>query len=191
MTIAIRTRRSNSTGSPLHKLGAAITLLVTAAAPTAAATTISTAATTAVPATVASTTTVSTATASALHFRASFIYIEGASADLASVERSDCFVSLFCIGHFHKSETARAAGVPIGHDADAIHLSMRSEQLPQFVFTSVEIQVAHEDIFHANSLKLSYLRASTSAEEQRLVGRAEKPEMANSQMRAKYSRSGI
>jgi hypothetical protein len=62
-------------------------------------------------------------------------------------------------------------------------LSMRREQLPQFVFPGIEIQIAHENIFHANSLGMSYLRASPSAEEQRLLGLAEKPEMANSQMR--------
>jgi hypothetical protein len=68
---------------------------------------------------------------------------------------------------------------------------MRREQLTQFVFSGIEIQIAHKYILHANSLGMSYLRASTSAEEQRLVGRAEKPEMANSQMRTQYSRSGI
>jgi hypothetical protein len=110
---------------------------------------------------------------------------------LAAIEGCDGFVALFRVGHFYKPETARAAGVAISHDADAIHLSVRREQLAQFVFPGVEIQIAHEYILHANGLKLSYLRASTSAEEQRLVGRAEKPEMANSQMRAKYSRSEI
>jgi hypothetical protein len=173
-------------------VGASFTLLVASAASAAAATTISAAPTpTAVSATVSTTATVSAATAATLHFRAGFVHIEGAAADLAAVEGCDGFVAFFRIRHFHKSETAGAAGVTVGHDADAIHLSMRREQLPQFVFPGVEIQIAHEYILHANGLKLSYLRASTSAEEQRLVGRAEKPEMANSQMRAKYSRSGM
>jgi hypothetical protein len=149
------------------------------AATAAAATAISAAATTTVSATVSTATTVSAATAAALNFGASFIYVQGASADLAAVEGCDGFVSLFGVGHFYKPETAGTTGVPVGHDADAIHLSMRCEQLAQFVFPGIEIQIAHEYILHANGLKLSYLRASTSAEEQRLVGRAEKPEMAN------------
>jgi hypothetical protein len=130
-----------------------------------------------------------TATAAALHFGTGFVHVQSASPHLAAVEGRDGFVSLFRIGHLYESESARTSGVPVGHDAHAIHLTMRREQLSEFVFTSIEIQIAHEDVFHADSLGMSYLRASPSAEEQRLLGLAEKPEMATSQMRTKYSRS--
>jgi hypothetical protein len=137
---------------------------------------------------------VSAATAAAttaLHFGTGFVHVQSAAAHLAAVEGRDGFVSFLRIGHLYESEAARTSGVPVGHDAHAIHLTMRREQLSEFVFTRIEVQIAHEDVFHASSLGMSYLRASPSAEEQRLFGLAEKPEMANSQMRTKYSRSGI
>jgi hypothetical protein len=155
---------------------------VTAAVPASA---------TSVTAPVSAATAVAAATAAALHFGTGFVHVQSASAHLAAVEGRDGFVSLFRIGHLYESEAARTSGVPVGHDAHTIHLAMRREQLSEFVFTRIEIQIAHEDVFHASSLGMSYLRASPSAEEQRLLGLAEKPEMANSQMRTKYSRSGI
>jgi hypothetical protein len=82
-------------------------LLVASATTAAAATTISTAAAS-VPAAVAATATVSAATAAtaaAFNFRTGFVYVQGASANLAAVEGCDGFVSLFRVGHFYKSET--------------------------------------------------------------------------------------
>jgi hypothetical protein len=144
-----------------------------------------------VTAAVSAATAVASATPATLHFGTGFVHVQSASAHLAAVESRDGFVSLFRIGHLYESEAARTSGVPIGHDAHPIHLPMRREQLSEFVFTSIEIQIAHEDVFHANRLGMSYLKGSPSAEEQRLLGLAEKPEMATSQMRTKYSRSGI
>ena len=53
---------------------------------------------------------------------------------------------------FHKAEPARAPGVAIGHDADAIHLTMGFEHLPQFFFRSIEVEIPNENILQANSL---------------------------------------
>jgi hypothetical protein len=71
---------------------------ISAAAATAAAT--SAAAPSAVTATVAA------ATTAALGFRPGLIDVEGASAHVRSIESSDGFLALFCVGHLHKTEAA-------------------------------------------------------------------------------------
>jgi hypothetical protein len=81
-------------------------LLITSAATTPASTTIPTTAPTTMAAAVSATTTVATTTAASLYFGTGLVYVESASADLAAVEGGDRFVSLFRVGHLHKSETA-------------------------------------------------------------------------------------
>ena len=51
------------------------------------------------------------------------------------------------------------ASVPfaVGHDADAIDLAVGLEQLTQFVFRRVEIQVSHKDVLQASASGVSYL----------------------------------
>ena len=56
------------------------------------------------------------------------------------------------VGHFHKTEPARAAGVAVGHDADPVYLSVRLEHLPQFFFRSIEVEVPNENILQASGL---------------------------------------
>jgi hypothetical protein len=92
---------------------------------------------------------IASATSTAFYLRTRFIYIERASANLAAVESGYRFFAFLSICHFDEAEAARASGVTVGHDADAIYLSMSGEELPQFVFGSIEIQVANKDILHA------------------------------------------
>ena len=60
-----------------------------------------------------------------------FIDDEVAAARRLPVQGGDGFVSVFRVGHLHKTEPARATGVPIGHDTDAVYLPVRLEHLPQ------------------------------------------------------------
>jgi hypothetical protein len=110
---------------------------------------------------------------------------------LGAVQCGDSFLSVFRIGHFHETEAPRAAGIAVGHNADTVYLSVGLEQLPQLIFRSVEVEVPNKDVLQANCLCLSYLSVLDFGAKQRLVGLAEKPELANIQMRGEYSRSWV
>ena len=95
---------------------ASLVTSASAATPTAAATAISAA--------VSTTASAVASTASAMFSLGTrLIYVERASADLGAVQRRDGLVALFIAGHFHKTESARAPGITIGHDAHPVHLS--------------------------------------------------------------------
>jgi hypothetical protein len=95
---------------------------------------------------------ISTAATAALDFGTRFVHVQGASANLSAVQRRNGFLSIFPTGHFDEAEAARAPGIPVGHDADAVHLSVYLEKLPQFVFRSVEVEVANKDVLQASCL---------------------------------------
>ncbi len=144
-------------------------LLIAVAATTtaAAATTITAAATatiSAVAATAASASVAAATTSAALRLGASFVDVDGASADLGAVERRDGFLAVLVAGHFHETEAAGAAGIAIGHDAYAVYLSVTLKQLPQFILTGVEAEVPHKNILHASfpCIELSEVRAQWS-----------------------------
>jgi hypothetical protein len=105
----------------------------------------------------ASAPTTATSTAGAFRFRSRFIHIQGASADLRAIQCRDRFLSVLGACHLDKAETARASGVPVGHDADPVHLSMHFEKLAQFFFRRVEIQVSNKDVLQASASGVSYL----------------------------------
>src|SRR4029077_7393552 len=122
-------------------------------------------------ATAAATTTVTTAisaTASAvastasgvLSLRTCFIYIERTSTDLRAIQSGNGLVAIFVTGHFHKTESARASGIAVRHDADAVDLPKRLKHLPQFVFRCVKAQVADKNILQAYSSALICRSAS-------------------------------
>jgi len=94
---------------------------------------------------------VAPAASSVLGLRPRLIHVECSSADLRAVQRGDGLLAIFVIGHFHKAETARAPGIPVGHDADAVYWSERLKNPPQFVFRCIEIQVPHENILQAST----------------------------------------
>jgi hypothetical protein len=113
---------------------------------TIAATAAATAAPAAIPAATATT------TAAALHLGTGFVDVQGAATYLGSVQGGDRFVSLFPVRHLHETKAARAAGVAIGHDADAVNLSMRLEHLSQFFLGRIEVKVPNENILQASRL---------------------------------------
>jgi hypothetical protein len=114
---------------------------------TIAATAATTAATAAIPAATATTT-----AAAALHLGTGFVDVQGAATYLSSVQGGDRFVSLFPVRHLHETKAARAAGVAIGHDADAVNLSVRLEHLSQFFLGRIEVKVPNENILQASRL---------------------------------------
>jgi hypothetical protein len=118
-----------------------------AATPAAAATTVPTA----VPASAAAF--ASTATAAGMFgFWARFIHIQRASANLRAVQRGDCLIALFVIGHFDEAEAAGAASLAVGHNADPIYRTEGFENLPEIFFRGIEIQVPHKNVFHGPPL---------------------------------------
>jgi hypothetical protein len=121
-----------------------------AATTTTAASTASTASSTA--STTAIATAVATASAGALSLWTSLVDVERAAVHLRPIEGSDSLLSIFSAGHFHKAETARAAGVAVGHNAHPIHLPIHLEHLTQLVFRRIEIEVANENILQAIAL---------------------------------------
>jgi hypothetical protein len=101
------------------------------------------------------------ATTASLRFRPSFINIDGAAAHLASVERGDCFLAVFVVGHFNETEAPRTSGIAVHHDADAIHWPIGFEGLPEFVLICVETEIADKDVFHGSAPALSCRNASS------------------------------
>jgi hypothetical protein len=95
--------------------------------------------------------TVTPTTTAAFHLGASLVYVQRASADLAPVESGDGLVSIFRARHFHEPEAAGAASIPVGHDADAVHLPIRREKLAQFFFPGIEVEVANKNVLQANA----------------------------------------
>ena len=98
------------------------------------------------------TATTTAAAPAAFRFGARFVHVQGSSADLRSVQSSDCLLSIFRACHLDKSETPRASRVAVGQDADAIDLAVGLEELTQFVFCRIEIQVSHKDVLQASAL---------------------------------------
>jgi hypothetical protein len=70
-----------------------------------------------------------------LRFR--FIDLQRPPTHLSAIQRRDCLVSFRRIGHFHKSEASRAAGLAIRNDADPLDGAMRLESAAQFGFGGV------------------------------------------------------
>jgi hypothetical protein len=99
--------------------------------------------------TVASAAAIATPSSGVLGLGPGLVDVERSSSNLRAVQRGDGFFSFFVVGHFHKTEPARTAGVTVGQDADAVDLPIGLENLPEFVFRGIEIQVPYKDILHA------------------------------------------
>ena len=51
------------------------------------------------------------------------------------------------IRHFHECEAARAPGIPVGDQIDALDCSMSFKQRPNCRFRRRKIQIAYENVF--------------------------------------------
>ena len=87
--------------------------------------------------------------ARALRLGTGLIYIKRASPDLAAVERGNRFLAILRVRHLDKAKAARTSGVAIGHDANPVHLSVGFEEVTQFLFCSIEIEIAYKNVLHA------------------------------------------
>jgi len=100
-------------------------------------------------------TTAAAAPPTAFGLGARFVDVDGASADLRTVQSRNGLLSILVARHLYETEPARASGVAVGHDAYAVHLSVRLKKLPQFVFVGVEAQIPYENILQASASALS------------------------------------
>jgi hypothetical protein len=115
------------------------------------------------PATAAISATTASSGATTLPFGASFVDVQFAAAELATVEAGDGLFAIVVAGHLDEPETARAAGIAVGEDTDSIDLSIGRKQLPQLIFRGIEAEVADEYVLHANAPQLSYLSVGDPA----------------------------
>jgi hypothetical protein len=99
-----------------------------------------------------------TAASAALSLGTGLINIECASSDFLTVQGGNSFFTVFGACHLHKSKSTGAASVPIGHDADPVHLPIGFKHSTEVFFRRIEIQVTYEDILHGLASTLSYLR---------------------------------
>src|SRR5579859_4064623 len=81
--------------------------------------------------------------------------IDGASAHLRTIQGCDRLLAVFVARHFHEPEAAGATRVAVSHNADAVYLSVRLKEMPQFVFVGVKAEIPHENILHASASALS------------------------------------
>jgi hypothetical protein len=77
-------------------------------------------------------TTTAPTTSWAVRLGLSFVNLQRASAQFRSIQSRDRFVSLGGIGHFHETEAPGSARLPVGHNADFFHRTMRLENRSQF-----------------------------------------------------------
>ena|SRR6266404_2683669 len=92
-----------------------------------------------------------TAPGTALRLRTCFVYIQSASPYLRAVQRCDCLFTILSARHLDKPKAPGTSSITVGHDRDTIDLSIRFEQLAQFVFRRVEIQVSNKDVLQARA----------------------------------------
>jgi hypothetical protein len=94
---------------------------------------------------------ITAASTAAFDFGTRLIDVQSAPANLAAVHRCDGFLAVFRACHFDEAEAPRSAGIAVSHDAYPVHLSVCLEQPAQFVFRSIEVKVANENVLHANA----------------------------------------
>src|ERR1700733_1698921 len=79
---------------------------------------------------------------------ASFVHLQITTPDLFSIKAGDCLRRFFIIRHFHKSEAARPAGLPVHRHVNARDLPKSFEQFAQFAFGGLEIHIANKQVLH-------------------------------------------
>jgi hypothetical protein len=99
---------------------------------------------------VLSTTTAPTASW-AVRLRLRLVNLQRAAAQFRSIQSRDCFVSLGGIGHFHETEASGSARLPVGHNADFFHRTVRLENRSQFRLGCAVGQITYVKILHCSS----------------------------------------
>src|SRR5262249_5287611 len=91
----------------------------------------------------------------------SFADVQNPAAEFLAVQTLDSPVRLVFIRHVDKRESARAAGVPIGHQTDANHLAVRLERRAQLGLGRLKTDISHEQILHYPLLRSFAARLAT------------------------------
>src|SRR5438552_12916805 len=100
-----------------------------------------------------------------------------ASAQFRSIQRRHGFIGLGCIGHFHKSKSASAAGLPIGNYAHVFHRTVSFEHSSQFRFGCAVGQISDvKDLHCLSSLSRSSNVRDSSAFVSLVSGSALEPQ---------------
>jgi hypothetical protein len=76
-----------------------------------------------------------------------FVYVDGASAELRSIQTGNRLFSFFGIGHFHETESARSSGLAIRQNTYAVHLAIGLKELAQLILRRIETEIPDEDVF--------------------------------------------
>src|ERR1035438_1292230 len=103
------------------------------------------------PARLATLTGAAAVTSAALDLGARFVHIKCTTALEKTVQRIDGLIGLTGFRHFDECKAARAAGVTVCYDADAIDGPVFCKKLTQRFFGSTEIQIANEYVLHGFS----------------------------------------
>jgi hypothetical protein len=69
---------------------------------------------------------------------------------LRSVHAADCFLGLLVVGHLHKSEASRLAGITVFQNGYVVYLAISGKRLAQIVFSDFEIEIPYVDIHRAS-----------------------------------------
>src|SRR5581483_5054571 len=72
--------------------------------------------------------------AGTVRLRFGFVDLQGAPAQLASIQRGDGFVGLTRVCHLHETEAACASRIAIGHDTDFFNLTVFLEDRAELRF---------------------------------------------------------
>jgi hypothetical protein len=103
------------------------------------------------PTTTTAPTTTAAETAAALCLGPSFVYGKRTPARIAAVQSGDGGVGFVVVGHFDKTEAARAAGIAIGYYRRAINGAVRLKPLAQISFRGAKGKISNKYLLHERS----------------------------------------
>jgi hypothetical protein len=90
----------------------------------------------------------SASAARGIGLRLGFVNLQGPAAEFLAIQGSHCLIRFGRIGHFNKSESARASGFPIGDNAHLFDGPVRLKQSAKLRLGCAVRQVAYVQIFH-------------------------------------------
>jgi hypothetical protein len=99
----------------------------------------------------ASTTESLSASASAargIGLRLGFVNLQGPAAEFLAIQGSHCLIRFCRIGHFNKSESARASGFPIGDNTHLFDCPVRLKRSAKLRLGCAVRQIAYIQILH-------------------------------------------
>ena len=86
------------------------------------------------------------ASTTALILGPGFVDDEGAAIELLTIQSVDSCGCVLFFRHRHEAETARAAGIAIGDDADFFHFAVRGKEVSERLLRGGKVQIAHVNL---------------------------------------------